>query len=91
MEVETKMGISIMEYPTLLVAFAVAMVMGVYVIAKIQPTINGLTGVANTTVTSVFTTTYNAFALLVVSLIVLGERMQKISCSSLNSCYHGYN
>lgn len=66
------MGISIMEYPTLLVAFAIAMVMGVYVVAKIEPTISGLTGDANTTVTNVFTTTFDAFGLLVVALIVLG-------------------
>lgn len=63
---------SLSDWPTLLVAFAVSMVMGVYVIAKIQPQITGLTGDANTTVTSIFATTYDAFALLVVGLIVAG-------------------
>ena len=63
---------SLSEWPTLIVAFAVSMVMGVYVVAKIQPNITGLTGEANTTVTAIFSTAYDAFGLLVVGLIVAG-------------------
>lgn len=54
-----------------LVVAAVTLVIGIYIVATIQPTISGLTGTANTTVETVFERVYSSFNVLTVALIVM--------------------
>ncbi|RLG76807.1 MAG: hypothetical protein DRO12_03735 [Thermoprotei archaeon] len=68
---DRRASVSLRGAPITLVIVAVTLAIGVYILANIQPSIKGLTGTANTTVTNIFTQAYSAFGLLVVGLLVL--------------------
>lgn len=66
-------GISTLAAVLAVIVAAVALVIGVFVIANLQTSLStsGLASAATTAIGNVFSTTYNAFNLLVVAVIVL--------------------
>ena len=85
-------AVGLKELVATLVVSGVLLIVGTVVFAKVKTSMgNDLTGDANTTVTNVETTTYDAFELATVALIVNCSTV-KIGVQSIASCcgYHRY-
>jgi len=71
MELRYNQAVGMKELIATLVVSGILLIVGIVVFAKVKDSMPAVTGDANTTVESVATTSYDAFELATVALIVL--------------------